>query len=50
MKRAIFGESNPNKDDAHYEQWEEACYEGMQPVDYSLRPERSPEKNGDDKK
>ena len=40
MKRAIFGESNPTKDDTHYEQWEEACYEGMQPVDYSLRPER----------
>jgi hypothetical protein len=44
MKRAIFGESNPTKDDAHYEQWEEACYEGMQPVDYSLRSERGEEK------
>jgi hypothetical protein len=41
MKRAIFGESNPTKDDSHYEQWEEACYEGMKPVDYALRPERS---------
>jgi hypothetical protein len=41
MKRAIFGESNPTKDDAHYEQWEEACYEGMNPVDYSLRSDRS---------
>jgi hypothetical protein len=28
------------RDDAHYEQWEEARYEGMQPVDYSLRSER----------
>jgi hypothetical protein len=43
MKRAIFGESNPTKDDAHYEQWEEACYEGMKPVDYSLRSERGGE-------
>jgi len=43
MKRAIFGAENPTKDDAHYEQWEEACYEGMKPVDYSLRPERSEE-------
>jgi hypothetical protein len=41
MKRAIFGAENPTKDDAHYEQWEEACYEGMSPLDYSLRPERS---------
>lgn len=44
MKRAIFGESNPNHDDAHYEQWEEACYEGMKPVDSSLRPERDSDK------
>jgi hypothetical protein len=29
-----------SRDDAHYEQWEEACYEGMQPADYSLRSER----------
>lgn len=40
MKRAIFGAENPTKDDSHYEQWEEACYEGMKPVDYALRPER----------
>jgi hypothetical protein len=44
MKRAIFGAENPTNDDAHYEQWEEACYEGMKPVDYSLRPERSAER------
>lgn len=44
LKRAIFGESNPTKDDAHYEQWEEACYEGMKPVDSSLRPDRNSEK------
>ncbi len=44
MKRGIFGESNPNKDDAHYEQWEEACYEGLKPVDSALRPERDSEK------
>ncbi|HMD48102.1 MAG TPA: hypothetical protein VKG79_03350, partial [Bryobacteraceae bacterium] len=44
MKRSIFGAENPTKDDAHYEQWEEACYEGMQPVDYSLRPERGGDK------
>jgi hypothetical protein len=37
LKRAIFGESNPNQDDAHYEQWEEACYEGLQDIDRSLR-------------
>jgi hypothetical protein len=41
LKRAIFGAENPTKDDAHYEQWEEACYEGMKPVDYSLRSDRS---------
>jgi len=30
MKRGFFGEENPNgADDKHYEQWEEACYEGM---------------------
>jgi len=40
MKRAIFAENNPTKDDAHYEQWEEACYEGLTPVDYSLRSDR----------
>lgn len=44
MKRAIFGESNPTKDDVHYEQWEEACYEGLKPVDSALRPERDAEK------
>lgn len=44
LKRAIFGESNPTKDDAHYEQWEEACYEGMKPVDSSLRPDRNSDK------
>ncbi len=45
MKRAIFGAENPTKaDGAHYEQWEEACYEGMKPVDYSLRSERGAEK------
>jgi hypothetical protein len=44
MKRGIFGESNANQDQAHYEQWEEACYEGMKPVDYSLRPSRDAEK------
>ncbi len=44
MKRAIFGAENPTKDDAHYEQWEEACYEGMKPVDYSLRSDRNEEK------
>ena len=37
MKRAIFGESNPTDDYAHYEQWEEACYEGLRDVDRSLR-------------
>ncbi len=37
LKRAIFGESNPNHDDANYEQWEEACYEGLTPIDTSLR-------------
>jgi hypothetical protein len=39
LKRQIFGESNPNNtDDAHYEQWEEACYEGLNyEVDRSLR-------------
>ncbi|MBV9504865.1 MAG: hypothetical protein JO323_07655 [Acidobacteriia bacterium] len=37
MKRAIFGESNPTGDDAHYEAWEEACYEGMKDIDRSLR-------------
>ena len=41
MKRRSSAESNPTKDDAHYEQWEEACYEGLTPVDFSLRPERS---------
>lgn len=45
MKRAIFGESNPTKDDAHYEQWEEACYEGMSPLDTALRSERGPDKH-----
>jgi len=44
MKRAIFGGENPTKDDSHYEQWEEACYEGMNPLDYSLRSERGGEK------
>src|ERR1700677_2459085 len=33
LKRGIFGENNPTNDEAHYEQWEEACYEGMRPVD-----------------
>jgi hypothetical protein len=40
VKRAIFGAVSPTRDDAHDEQWEEACYEGVQPVDYSLRSER----------
>ena len=44
MKRAIFGAENPTGDYAHYEQWEEACYEGMSPLDYSLRSERGEEK------
>jgi hypothetical protein len=37
MKRGIFGESNPTGDDAHYEAWEEACWEGMRDIDRSLR-------------
>jgi hypothetical protein len=37
LKRAIFGESNQNQDQEHYEQWEEACYEGLQDIDRSLR-------------
>jgi hypothetical protein len=37
LKRAIFGESDPTNDEAHYEQWEEACYEGLQDIDRSLR-------------
>ena len=37
MKRAIFAESNPTDDYEHYEQWEEACYEGLRDVDRSLR-------------
>jgi hypothetical protein len=37
LKRGIFGESNPLHDDEHYEQWEEACYEGMRDIDRSLR-------------
>jgi hypothetical protein len=38
MKRAIFGESNPNGDpEEKYEQWEEACIEGLRDVDVSLR-------------
>jgi hypothetical protein len=45
MTRAIFGAENPTKnDEQHYEQWEEACYEGMNPLDYSLRSERGAEK------
>lgn len=47
LKRAIFGESNPNKDDEHYEQWEEACYEGLTPVDTSLRTVRSSQNDQD---
>jgi hypothetical protein len=39
LKRAIFGESNPTGDDANYEQWEEACVEGMKnDIDRALRP------------
>jgi len=37
LKRAIFGESGPTHDDAHYEPWEEACYEGLKDIDRSLR-------------
>jgi hypothetical protein len=45
MTRSIFGAENPTKDDeAHYEQWEEACYEGMSPLDTALRPERGADK------
>jgi hypothetical protein len=44
MKRGFFGEENPTgTDDKHYEQWEEACYEGMNSeLDGSLR--EGPEK------
>jgi hypothetical protein len=40
MQRTPLGAENPPGDYAHYEQWEEACYEGMSPLDYSLRSER----------
>ncbi len=41
MKRGFFGEETPTgTDDKHYEQWEEACYEGMNSeLDSSLRPD-----------
>jgi hypothetical protein len=42
MKRGIFGESNPTGDDAHYEAWEEACWEGMRDIDRSLRTTPAP--------
>jgi hypothetical protein len=36
LKRGIFGAGGA--DEKTYEQWEEACYEGMRPIDRSLRP------------
>jgi hypothetical protein len=39
MKRALFGENDPNgTGEEGYEQWEEACVEGLRDVDTSLRP------------
>lgn len=43
MKRALFGENDPNgKGEEGYEQWEEACVEGLRDVDTSLRPAEAP--------
>ncbi len=36
LKRGIFGAGGA--DEKTYEQWEEACYEGLRDVDRSLRP------------
>jgi hypothetical protein len=36
LKRGIFGAGGA--DEKTYEQWEEACYEGMRPIDRSLHP------------
>jgi hypothetical protein len=38
LKRGVFSAKEEVGDDAHYEQWEEACYEGMNPLDRSLHP------------
>jgi len=38
LKRGIFaGEGGGGVPDAHYEQWEEACHEGVRDIDSSLR-------------
>ncbi len=39
MKRGLFGgDGAGDADPSAYEQWEEACVEGLQPVDTALRP------------
>jgi hypothetical protein len=47
FKRGAFAEENPTGD-PNYEQWEEACYEGLHDVDRSFRT--GPEKSVEDKK
>jgi hypothetical protein len=38
MRRGIFGGENAGLSEENYEQWEEACVEGLRDVDTALRP------------
>ena len=38
MKRGIFGGENAGLSEENYEQWEEACVEGLRGIDTALRP------------